>query len=228
MNGSDDLIARHEAILAAQRRPRFVLRAVPEDVSQIHLQRTREEALWIADRIVQLNIFAPGLKNYDLIPGISHGDYYYFFMGEIDDPISSLRILGDGALVYSAPGFTPIGFDVYPEMIFAYILDFLSFCFDFYRHYGYELPFRLEIQLTNAAGVPARISQPGEWHPMPANLFRIAQDVSIDDVIPSVATFNRQRIQILLNRFFGRIGLPGRSDDANLPQFFLARLERLA
>jgi hypothetical protein len=222
-----DLIAQHETILAAQRRPRFVLRAVP-DPGRIRLQRTREEALWIADRIVRLDIFAPGLKNYDLIPGIEHGDYYYFFMGEIDNPISSLRILGDGTLVYSAPAFTPVGFDVYPEMVLAYIVDFLSLCFDFYRQFNYAEPFKIEVQLINVAGVTARISQPGDWYPTPANLFRIERDVSVNDVIPSINNFNRQRIQILLNRFFGRAGLPGRGDDANLPQSFLARLARLA
>ena len=225
MNGHDDLIARHETILATQRRPRFILRATPTELNSIRLTRTRDEARWIADQIVQLEIFGPGLKNYDLIPTIAHGDYYYFFMGETDNPISYAKILNNGTFEYSAPAFTPIGFDVYPEMVFGYFLDFLGFSRALLRRFGYAAAFSVSIDLRNVGGVAARISNPSDWRPIAPNLITIPADVSVSESFIA-NQIDTNRLRWVLNRFISAVGISGHSQDTVLPGDWDARLNR--
>lgn len=227
MNGLNDLIARHEAMLTSDRRPRFVLRAIPENLEAIRITKSREEARWIADRMIQLDIFAPGLKNYDLLPDADRGNFYYFFMGEADSPISFVKMLENGVFIYGAPAYTPIGFDIYPEMLLAYIVDFLSACSDLYRHSNYQAAFRVQIELQNVEGLSAKISQRTEWHPIAPAQLLIQEDVAIAEVFPSPGAIRVEQVRRLLNRFFSQIGLSGRSEDAPLPRDFESQLLRL-
>jgi hypothetical protein len=220
MNDIERQIANQEAMLTKDRQPRFILRAIPRSPKAVLVSRTKDEALWIADRIVQVDIFAPGLKNYDLIPNIDHGDYYYYFMGDADSPISFVKILSSGILIYGAPAFTPIGFDVYPEMILAYIPDFLSLCKDMYGHLQYKDAIQIQLGLNNVAGIFAKISRPAEWRPIVPAQIKIHDNIILAEIFQSAQTVAVAQVRRLLNRFFSAIGLPGRYDDTPLPRDF--------
>lgn len=198
--------------------PYFLLRVRPRVPLAPPLDRTRGVAEWITERVIGLRIFAPGLKNYHLLPEGSRAPYYYFFMGEVTSPVSQIRIYDSGEVFYSAPGYTPgqPGL-VYPEMLLAYFEDFLDFCQDLYRFRGYSGEVSIEIALLNANGLPRRLSQRALWRPTPPHDYTIAEDLEFGQNIATPTELDSRHLLPTLNRFFRAAGIPREYDDSPLP-----------
>lgn len=207
-----------EVLSSIPKSPCFLLRARPEVPLSPPLDRTRAVADWITERVINLRIFAPGLKNYHLLPEGRGANFYYFFMGEPSSPISQIRIYETGDIFYSAPGYTPgqPGI-VYPEMLLAYFDDFLEFSRDFFVFRNYSQSGVVGISLLNVRGLPRRLSQRALWRPTPQHDFLLAADLHFEQAVATPADLDSGHLLPTMNRFFRTAGIPRDYDDSPLP-----------
>jgi len=217
----------HEAIVRGDSRPWFLLRAITEPSDAIRVPRMTSISNWLTKRIIHLDIFASGVKNYHLLPEGMGVNYYYYFMGEPGGPISFVKILPDASVLYGAPAFTPIGMDIYPEMLVPYLIDFTMFCRDLYGILQYKQGLKIQIALIHVGGRLRKVSNISEWRPIPPALVEIRDDVLIEENLDFANEADTgPALRRCLNRFLMQVGFP-RQEDSPLPPAVERKLSRL-
>ncbi|MFH1368328.1 MAG: hypothetical protein ABII64_04290 [Elusimicrobiota bacterium] len=195
--------------------PWLIFSTIPNNEIEIPYNN-KAFSTWLSNEVIGLNFFAPGVKSYRLLPEGYSADFFYYYMGDSDRPISFIKLLKNGMVVCGVPAFSPLDTSevVRPEFVLGYCGDFCSIAKLIYKKINYSEKIEVVLALKNVAEKMIVVSN--IELATKANRSYYFKEDSIDITYPvsNRDNLNCDSLKVPINRFLTKCGIQRFDEDA--------------